>query len=204
MSKFKISLKITGLELSIEGTREDVPLLTQAVSQQITGLLSPASNVIEGEVVDSDDAPALVSDSPSAPAKPVRKKPSRKPRAAAPKSSGETDIVPVSWVHDPEKWGVPQQSWNTAKKACWILYVVSKETGISELDSKTIVQTFNTMFKQSGPILANNTNRDLGKEKGKSPAKVSENTTIKPSKWFLTHAGEKWVEETINEQKSKV
>lgn len=41
MSKYKFRLKITGLEMEYEGTREDIPVITKQLNQQFGGLISP-------------------------------------------------------------------------------------------------------------------------------------------------------------------
>jgi hypothetical protein len=47
-SKFKITLKLQGFELQVEGSREDIPMLTKNVSAQLAGMLMPATNMVEG------------------------------------------------------------------------------------------------------------------------------------------------------------
>ncbi|MEH2257179.1 hypothetical protein [Nostoc sp.] len=61
-NKFKIKLKVTGFELEVEGSREDVPFMAQAVGQQMSGLLIPASNIVEGEIIENKDLPQLASE----------------------------------------------------------------------------------------------------------------------------------------------
>lgn len=55
-SKFKIKFKVEKLELEIEGNREDVPLITQALGQQVSGLLAPASDIVQGEITENYDS----------------------------------------------------------------------------------------------------------------------------------------------------
>lgn len=195
-NKFKIKLKVTGFELEIEGNREDVPLMAQAVGQQMSGLLTPASNIVEGEIIENNDLPQLSSE-----AKPkARKKRSSRQYSQTSTTStlnGKGKAVALDWKHEPLKWGTPQQEWSTADKSIWLLYVVSKEVSVSELTGNEISTTFNKHFRQSGQIKTGQINRDLGKAKGKKPALVSENTTKNPPAWFLTHEGEKCVQELI-------
>ena len=40
MSKFKFKLKLQGLELEMEGAREDIPLMAQNLGNQLTGTLA--------------------------------------------------------------------------------------------------------------------------------------------------------------------
>jgi hypothetical protein len=48
MSKFTAKLKLTGLELEIEGSRDDVPLITSGVAARLAGAMMPAANIVEG------------------------------------------------------------------------------------------------------------------------------------------------------------
>lgn len=197
MAKFKISLKVTGIELQIEGSRDDVPLMTQAAGQQLASLFMPASNVVEGEFVDATNQ------LPAPPPEPERKNSKRSSRQRSSSNGSRANNVTgpeaIDWVHDPSKWGSPKQEWSTADKAIWTLYVVSKERDLGEISAYVIVTTFNKHFREAGLIRVNNTNRDLGKAKGKSPALVGENTTEKPSGWFLTQAGIRRAEELVSQ-----
>lgn len=163
--------------------------MTEAVGQQMSGLLGPAAHIVEGEVV-TDSTPALG-------AAPTPKK-SRKKKATSPKPTADSNasgnVTALDWVHDASKWGVPAQNWVTAKKAMWLLWVVKQELNTSELNARIIEATFNKHFKQSGMIATGNINRDLGRLKiGKEgkPSLVSEDTTTNPPTWFLTQEGDK-------------
>lgn len=126
-NKFKIKLKLTSFELEIEGSREDVPLMAQAVGQQMSGLLLPASGIVEGEIVEDKSLPQA----PPEPQPKPRRKPASRRRSTASTSltsNGKNLVVAaVDWRHDPSKWGNPQQDWTTADKSIWLLYVISKE-----------------------------------------------------------------------------
>ncbi len=193
MAKFKISLKLTGLELNVEGNREDVPLMTQAVSQQFSGLLGPASDIIEGEVVEEG-----VKQLPAPGEKATKRPPQRRSHASPPsKADASSKVQAVDWRHDPSKWGTPKQDWVTADKSIWLLFVVANELQIKELTANQIAVTFNKHFRQAGQLQSFNVNRDLGKLKGKAPATVAEDTTKTPPAWFLTDAGEKRAHELL-------
>jgi hypothetical protein len=112
-------------------------------------------------------------------------------------SNGE--VAAIEWQHDASKYGNPQQSWNTAKKAIWIIYVVAKEANLSQLTASQITDTFNRKFKQAGSIRATNVSRDLGLAKLKTPALTGEDTTKSVSEWFLTDGGSKFAQEAIME-----
>src|SRR4051812_29201836 len=50
MAKFHIKLKLQGLELEVDGTRDDLPVLREALAQQFSGLLGPATDLADGQV----------------------------------------------------------------------------------------------------------------------------------------------------------
>lgn len=194
-SKFKVKLKLTGFELEIEGSREDVPLMAQAVGQQMSGLLLPASGIVEGEIVEDRNLPQATLE---AQPKPRKKQVSRR-RSPNSTPNGEHSVVTTDWRHDPLKWGNHQQDWTTADKSIWLLYVVSKEANVSELPGSEVSATFNKHFRQSGQIRTGQINRDLGQAKGLKgkPALVSEDPTKNPSAWYITHEGEKRAQELV-------
>jgi len=199
MSKFKVTMKLQGFELEIEGSREDVPLIAQNLSQQLSGLMGPAGAIIDGESVVSPRTPALASlPVDSANASSVKRKPRK--RAINPKGSenGASEDS-IDWRHDPAKYGAPQQEWATADKAIWLLYVVKMETSTAELSAIQIAATFNKHFKQAGVIRNFNVKRDLGKLKiGRGTALVGEDASKNPSTWYLTDAGDKKAQELIS------
>jgi hypothetical protein len=49
VSKFSIKMKLQGLELEIEGAREDASLISRTLGQQFAGLLQPVGAIIDGE-----------------------------------------------------------------------------------------------------------------------------------------------------------
>lgn len=200
MSKIKIKMKLTGFELEIEGSKEDVPAISQSLGRQLQGLLQPPEAILNGE-----SHPALPVAPAILPAQEVdsdasaRKKP-RKRRATA--ASGVVDVEDgsaVDWRHDSAKYGVPSQSWNTANKSLWTLYVVTQETSEKELSGRRIAATFNKHFRQAKSVTVTNVNRDLGRLKLKRPSVVSEDTTKTPAAWYLTEEGNKHVQGLIAE-----
>lgn len=190
MATFKIRMKLEGLELEVEGEREDVALINDSLAQQFAGLLAPASAIIEGEIVDNArsarpaDAHAVI------PPRPGKRKP-RKKQAAPKVATTSAPDVAVDWKHDASLFGTPRQEWNTATKSLWTLYVTKEAAHVEQLSAARIAVTFNKHFKQSGTIRAHNVQRDLGKLKasGGQKAQVGEDTTVEPSEWFLTDAG---------------
>jgi hypothetical protein len=203
MSKFKIRMKLQGLELEIDGSREDIPLITQNLGQQLSGLLQPAGAIIEGEVLEHASPRENIVLPPSV----TLPQPNTKRRGKRKASSGTKPSVDgqkeeaVNWKHDSAKYGTPKQGWSTSNKAIWLLYVTGAEAQLSELSAQRITETFNKHFKQAGTILGFNVTRDLGRlkvKRGSSPP-VGEDTTKTPSLWYLTDAGRKKAQELVGE-----
>ena len=192
MAKFKISLKVQALEVNIEGEREDIPAISRALSQQLTGLITPSvatASVGDGE---HDDPQGGSTRQPAQLVDEVKRRPAKRRIASKrPTPGADTSDAAVDWRHDPAKYGSPAQAWSSANKAIWLLYVLSEATDIKELSAKRIADTFNKHFRQAKTILAFNVSRDLGKLKGKAPAPVGEDTTKDPSAWYLTAEGNK-------------
>ncbi|WP_377158390.1 hypothetical protein ACFJIX_05820 [Roseateles sp. UC29_93] len=205
MAKFKVSLKLQGLEVSIEGEKDDIPALTRGISNQLTGLLAPAIGAATGvsghQEGEPPAPPTTASASPPAAlemVQEVRRKGSRKPSSKRSAPATETVSTVVDWPHDPTKFGNPLQTWKTSDKAIWLLYVVANQTSHKDLSARGIADTFNKHFRQSGTILTFNINRDLGKAKTKAgPAVVGEDTTRNPSAWYLTDAGEAYAQSLV-------
>lgn len=198
MSKFKIKLKLQGLDLEIEGSKDDIPAISRNLADQVSGLLMPAANIVEGS--DPGSARELLNVTPNIP--PVsQSRGKRRPattRRATPLSSGAGNSVEAfDWRHDAAAFGNPVQTWTTADKSMWLLYVVSKQQVTQEMSAPQIANTFNKHFRQAGPIRANNVSRDLGRFKTSPPPRVSEDSTKNPSVWFLTDEGIKHAETLV-------
>jgi hypothetical protein len=196
MQKFKIKMKLTGFELEIEGSKDDIPGIQQALSQQLGGLLQPGAGFIE-----EAPQPQMKTIEHEAVLPPVRNgkqrkrtTPSASPRAASSESEGALD----KWPRDVAKYTSPTQSWSTRDKALWVLYVALKEEITPEVSAIQIRDTFNLHYRQMKPINLSNINRDLGRVKGQL---VSEDVKKSPSCWFLTEVGIQAVEKQIEENK---
>jgi hypothetical protein len=199
MSKFKVRLKITGMELEVEGTRDDVPLIAQSVGQQFSHLLQPASQIVEGEIVSNGNHNQTNAIDAQAP---VRKRSTRRRTSSAAATNGSAargDKETLNWVHDPSKWGNPQQSWTASQKSIWLLYVAEHETSTNSMSSQLIVRTFNKHFQQAKTIQVSQVNRDLGRLKTGKDSPVGEDTTQTPSRWFLTQRGQEDAKALVQE-----
>jgi hypothetical protein len=196
MSKFKMKLKVTGFELEIEGDRQDVPLIARNVSAQLGAMVQPANDIAQGT------APRLGRDAIDVTPTPTpegtsSKKSRGRPRKGSPGASSATELDAFDWSHDVASWGNALQSWNTLQKSVWLLYVMDKQNVAKDASAAQIANTFNKHFRQAKPILAANVSRDLGKAKSTPPAKVGEQTTSDPHKWFLTEEGLKLAAELV-------
>lgn len=192
MSKVKFRLKLTGLEFEYEGTREDVSQVSNALADQITGVLMPAASIAREQrpaLQHKPEQPPIDTD-----AKP-RKRSAKKPVS----DDGSKKGGALEFTHDPAQWGTPLQAWNPTKKSLWLLYVVKSLGVATEMTPSTIANTFNKHFRQAGTIQASHVARDLGKAKKQAPTKVGEMTNLTPSPWFLTAEGEKTAVELVRE-----
>jgi hypothetical protein len=116
--------------------------------------------------------------------------------------NGKDGTNSVEFRHDPNNFGTPKQSWNTQKKAVWLLHIVSKQADINDLSTIQIVTTFNSQFRQAKTVTNSNVSRDLGKAKTATPSLVGEDVTKNPSHWFLTDEGSRYAEKLIVENNS--
>lgn len=192
MSRFKMEFELQGLKVKIEGSREDASLITQNLGGQIAGVLQPMAQIIDGSTSTLDgDIEASTADVPP---KKARKR--RQPSVSY--SVSKDDSAALDFPISPEKFGVPRQAWKTADKALWLIYVLKESNKGDQHTTRTIVETFNKHFKQSGKITTSNVTRDLGRLKANErPAPVGEDSTKEPSTWYLTEEGQKRAQKLV-------
>jgi hypothetical protein len=191
MSKFKVSLKLQGLELEIEGSRDDIPLITANIGNQIAGLLHPATGIVEGEDprnLGTSREIAATATMAESPRKTTRRRRASTATAGSPTGGSSTE-QPLTWRHDPSKWGVPRQEWSAGDKILYLMHVAKAETSQSDLTAPAIGNAFNTLFRQSGLLNLRNMTRDLGRLKSRGGL-VSDDPSQTPTVWFLTQNGE--------------
>jgi len=199
MGRFKIKVRLRGLEMDIDGTRDDVPIITSNLGRQFAGLLEPAAHIVEGAVaLEAEERPAAaaVEETP-------RSRLSRRVKRAAPARPSTNGAAEIIWKHDPAKWGSPRQGWSAADKAVWLLYVSGQEIQVKEMSSSTMASAFNQMFREAGLIRAGNLPRDLGRLKAQAPALVGEDATKTPPTWFLTIEGTRKAEELVKQARGQ-
>lgn len=183
----------------MEGSREDIPLMAQNLGNQLANLMQPAADMASGN--DKDDSPSLPLTIDHSASERGKQKRRRRPMGGS-QPVTNADAPAIEWQHDPAKYGSPQQSWTTAKKAIWILYVASQAASVGQLTAPQIADTFNRKFKQAGTVRATNVSRDLGGAKMKIPALTGEDTAKAIAEWYLTEAGINFALALINDVSS--
>ncbi|MDR6206974.1 hypothetical protein [Paraburkholderia graminis] len=197
MSKFKIKMKLTGFELEIEGSQDNVPEISQAIGRQLAGLMQTPDALLNS-AADVRTLPAVLPAEEVRLEAPTRRRQNRKRKPTNGNGlDDEASEVAVDWRHEPSKYGTPSQNWTTGMKALWLLYVVGQETSTKELSGRRIALSFNRHFRQAKEITVANVNRDLGRAKVKAPVLVGEDATKSPSAWYLTEEGIKAVQSQI-------
>jgi hypothetical protein len=186
MGKFKIHLKLQGLELDIEGDRSDMPAINNAVAREITGLIQPAAALTNG--AEPPTTPATIEGETD-----NSKKQRNRRKSSGPRSSSDTSGQAVDFRHDSAKYGNPSQSWGVTQKAIWLLYVLKGIQGLNELAAPQLLATFNENFRQAKAIHPPHLSRDLGSAKVQNPAPVGEHKGM----WYLTDEGERQAKELI-------
>lgn len=185
MGKFRIRLKLQGLEVEVDGDREDIPAITTAVSNQISGLVLPAENFADGRKQLSDGS----SNNGAGSDEEKKRRARRTPRA----SGDGIGAQPIEFRHDAAKYGNPLQTWGVAEKCIWLLYIVKGVTGTNEVSGPQLAATFNQYFKPAGKIHPPHVTRDLAKVKVQNPAPIGEDK----GNFYLTDAGDRQAEQLI-------
>ena len=185
MAKFRIRMKLQGFEFEVDGEREDIPAITNAVKQQLAAL------VIPGEVV-TDGHKQLEQTNPSNSGE-EEKKERRRSRSGGSRSGESTPTPPIEFRHDPAKYGNPTQDWNITQKSIWLLYVIKGITATKEVSGPQIAATFNQYFKPSGKIHPPHVTKDLARAKILNPAPIGEDRGL----YYLTDEGDRQAQQLI-------
>lgn len=192
MAKIEIEFEITGLKLKVRGEREDASRAAQAIGQQLSSVMNGPGAVIDGEIV----TPKAALPAPTAAPKPARR------RGVRGSGNGAAEgPQPVTWIHDPKRWGMPSQDWSNGNKILWTMYIIKESAGTKELTGSVIAKSFNLAFKQFGLLRNNHMPRDLGALKTKSTPLVLDDAAKVPIQWFLTDAGIREAERLIEQSK---
>lgn len=178
MAKFKMRLKLQGLELEVEGERQDIPLVTAAVSRELSSIVEPIDVIAEGKQIGNGSGSSSSIDGDGA----GRKTPRRR---TVTRATGEA-AGHVDFRHDSAKFGVPIQGWSILEKVIWMLWVL-QQTGAKEYTAGQIVATFNHHFKAAGKLHPPHVPRELQRAKVDVPTPVGEDK----ERWYLTVEGER-------------
>lgn len=182
MAKFHIRLKVQALELEIDGQREDIPQIANAVNRQFATLIEPAEVIA--------DVPKLPAPNGGGGADDGRGKAGRK-RSPSNRTPAEF-AGPVEYRHDSAKFGAPNQAWSILEKVIWMLWVL-QHTGAKEYVAGQIVATFNHNFKAAGKLHPPHVPRELQRAKVEVPTPVGEDR----ERWYLTAEGERQAKDLV-------
>lgn len=180
MSKFSIKVKLQGLEIEVEGTKEDAPRIASQLGKQIGGLLQSPAALASGNGAPTIDTEIVEANNGAVP-----KKKTKRGGSGVTKTSADD----FNLVHDPEKYGTPRQEWTQAQKAIWFLHIVGEQSQIKQQTSYCIAKNFNKYFKSSGQLNSANVMRGLERERQKSPTTVNADMNSGTAKYFLTISG---------------
>lgn len=186
MAKFRIRLKLQGLDLEVDGERQDLPAITHAVQEQLTRLVIPGEVIADGhkQLGNGGDGAAAQEEEGK------RKRPARRER----RSAGDgAPAAAIEFRHDPATCGNPIQAWSITDKCIWLLYVLKKLAQAKEVSGPALAATFNQYFKPAGKLHPPNVTRDLAKLKVQNPAPIGEDK----GSYYLTGEGDKQAETLI-------
>ena len=205
MAKLEVKFELTGLKFEITGERDDVAVALASLQEQVTVLAQSASSASGalngtprevGRILSERVAPLGQHVEGEASARgalmppPTRAK-GRRGASGAPRLK----VEPVQFTHNAEKYGFPKQTWNTANKAMWLLYIMEMQIGSKGASAHVIAATFKMYFKEFGNVLTHNVVRDLGSAKKKGL--VNSDPTKAPEEWYLLAAGRAAVQTLI-------
>ncbi len=185
MGKFRLRLKLQGLEVEIDGEREDLSAITSAVQKQFAGIVEPIEVAADGRKQLSEGGPVIDAETSAGKARTTRRRNSGGKSAEA--------AAPVEFRHDSAKYGNPLQGWSIEQKCIWLLYVLKNIASLNEVSGPQLVATFNQYFKTAGKIHPPHATREMTKAKGTNPAPLGEDK----EQWFLTAEGERQAKELV-------
>lgn len=187
MSKFRVRLKLQGLEIEVEGDREHAPEMAQNIGKQLAHVIQPIAlieapkNGNGATIIDASEAPENVGRAP------------RRRRAVRTSTTASTgDSAATTWTHDAQRFGTPRQDWKASQKIAWMLHVIEQANGQrQELRPGTIESLFNNKFKSAGLLRRQNIPRDLGN--------AQDQFGELEGKWFLKDKGHEEAERLVSE-----
>jgi len=197
MTKFKVSVELQGykvelgsVKVSVEGDKDDAPRIAQQIEKQLSGMIqAPTVMAPTALTPGGDNLRPLVIDgqAPSQEAAVAKKRAARKSGGGGMKATAEVLKLSI----DPATYGSPTQSWTTAQKAIWLLYVIRESLDVKQLTAASITKNFNHHFRSAGSIIAGNVSKYLEKERLKGmEATVGADTSSGTAEYFVTQKGE--------------
>ncbi len=194
--------RIERFKVRIRADREDIPRISSEIGRGLLNIMQPPANLIdqpEPKQITSAVLPSASGNSSSHTSGGGGRGRSRHGRSAG---NGTSAAPPIEWTHDPSKWGTPKQMWTEHNKILWLLNVIARETGQSEVGGPSIADTFNNKFKQFGPLSKASIPRNMARLKTNEPALVMDNTSNSPITWYLTEEGNKAAERLVVEART--
>lgn len=177
MSKFKLRVKLSGLEIEVEGDREHAPQIAENIGHQLSQMMQPTALIEAPE--NHHEGPTIEAQNTANGSRPTRRRRRGFKNGTNP---GSETTRPTMWSHDTDKFGTPLQEWKSAQKIAWMLLVIEKVTGTKpEMSTTQIANTFNEKFKSTGIIYKGNVGRDLGV--------ASDQFGEMEGRWFLKERG---------------
>ena len=189
MPKFRIRLKVQGLELEVDGERQDLPAITQAVQNQLTGIVIAPEAFTDAskQLTGGNGANGAGGDQDE-----EGKKKQRRERRSARTGGGE-GAEPLEFRHDAAKYGNPVQAWTLEEKCIWLLYVLKKSADVSEVSGPVLAATFNKYFKPTGRVHPPHVTIKLAKKKMENPTPIGQDK----ENYYLTEEGDKQAQQLI-------
>jgi len=187
MSKFKLKVKLSGLEIEVEGDQEHAPKIAENIGYQLSQIMQPAALIEAPE--NRHEGPMIEAQNTANGSRSTR----RRRRGNKTGTNGGSETTPATtWNHNLDRFGTPLQEWKSVQKIAWMLLVIEKANGTkAEMSTTQIARTFNEKFKSSGIIYKGNVARDLGT--------TSDQFGEMEGRWFLKDKGREAAEKLILE-----
>jgi hypothetical protein len=193
MSKFKLRVKLSGLEIEVEGDREHAPQIADHIGHQLSQMMQPAALIEAPENHHEGGATVEAQTTPNG------SRATRRRRRSGKSGTGVvSEATPITtWDHNTDRFGTPLQEWKSVQKIAWMLLVIERTNGTkADMTVTQIANAFNEKFRSSGMIHRGNVSRDLGN--------ASDQFGEMEGRWFLKEKGREAAEKLILEATGKV
>lgn len=189
--KFEIGkLKV---EVGGEDSEEEI---TAALTEGLTRAISPVAEVLRPQLEASEPTSTNVVETSRG-----EKRRTRRTSRARGASSTITNAA-LDWKPNTTRYGNPDASWSSGKKALWLLDCYSKENGgtVAQprgLTVQQMVATFNKHFPHTRTIQSSHVSRDFQKYAAGNLPKVVANRNEDPPVWYPGPGAAAFVEEFV-------